>query len=428
MLLIWTILTAATALVWATRHLTLSRAARRLPPLHAGMYPDAPGESPWPPLSVIIAAKDEEQNIEPAVQSWLAQDYPDFELIVVNDRSTDRTGEILERLAGQDPRLRVVHVRTLREGWFGKNNAMREGVAVVSRRDARAAEPPEPWLCFSDADCVMTSPRALRVAVRHALEQGCDFLSILPVLHLRGAWERIVQPACGGIMMIWFNPLKVNDPRSTAAYANGAFMLIRSDAYHALGGHVPFRTEVNEDMHMARAAKRAGMRLRVVLNHDLYRVRMYNSFAQAWRGWSRIFYGCFGTFRRLAASLLALLFFSVLPWLALAVAGATLTLASEAAPGWKPLLVASAAACAVQQSVMFRFYRISHLPPLLAPTYPLGAVIALGMLVSAMRRLGGRTPTTWRGTTYRADRVVATDGCPSPQRVARGDRPAQGIR
>ncbi len=387
-------LLAIVALVWATRHIAISRANRLLPPLHSGLYDGANGAA-LPRITVLVAAKDEEANIEACLQSWLAQDYADFEVICIDDRSTDRTPVIIDAVAAANPRVRALHVTELLPGWFGKNNAMRVGV-----ENATGA-----WFCFSDADCVQTSPRSLTVAMRHALETKTEFLSLLPLLEMHGLWEQIIQPACGGIMMLWFNPLKVNDPRRSNAYANGAFMLMSRSAYDAIGGHEPVKTEVNEDMHMARIAKQAGLRLRVVSNSDLYRVRMYNSLAQAWRGWSRIFYGCFGSLRRLIVSLVFVLVLSLLPWLLLIgglIAKATSATMSSSA---NALLIAAGAACALQMTVLFRFYRISRVNPLLAPTYPIGAFLAAGMLISAIRRLGGRSTTTWRGTTYRGDRV-----------------------
>src|SRR5262249_41261903 len=153
------------------------------------------------------------------------------------------------------------------------------------------------------------------VAMHYALEHGLDFLSVLPNLENNGFWERTIQPACGGIMMIWVNPLNVNKPARRSAYANWAFMMMDRRCYEAVGGHEPVKTEVNEDMHMARRAKRLGLRLRVVSNENLYTVRMYESLRQTWNGWSRIFYGCFGSYVQLILSALVVVFFTMLPWL-----------------------------------------------------------------------------------------------------------------
>ncbi len=387
----WTGLTALTALIWASRHLQLSRAARVMPPLDSGMYADA--TAPLPSVSLLVAAKDEEANIESCLRSLVEQDYPGLQVIAVNDRSADATGAIIDRVAAENKRLMPIHVRDLRDGWFGKNNAMREGVER-STGD---------WLCFTDADCVQTCRRSVAIAMRYALEKGVDFLSVLPTHETRGFWESVIQPACSGILMIWFNPLRVNDPRRSTAYANGAFMLMKRSCYEAIGGHDAVKTELNEDMHMARRAKQAGQHLRVISNLDLYTVRMYDGFSKTRAGWSRIFYGCFGTLRRLVVTGFMVLMVSLLPWAALTAS----IVAAGASSAWRALLAASAITCAAQMTVMFRFYRMNRLNPIFALAYPLGVTIGLWALGGAIRRLGGRSTITWRGTTYRGDRVDA---------------------
>lgn len=395
--LAWCILLGLIALVWASRHLDISRARREQVPLSANAYPGPPKNPPR--VSVLIAAKDEEANIETAVRTMLDQDYPDFELIVINDRSTDRTAEILEKLKAErtDGKLRVIHIQQLREGWFGKNNAMREGIEQA-RGD---------WFCFGDADCRQVSNRTLSMAVRHAVEWNIDFLSVLPRLETHSLWERIVQPVCGALMVFWFHPKRVNDPKHPAAYANGAFMLMRRSCYEAIGGHDAVRTQVNEDMHMARLAKENNQRLVVVQCDGLYTVRMYSRFAEIWRGWSRIFYGCFGTFRRLRITLMVLLVMTVLPYLTfIASAVAVPATAGLAQQRWGWLLGLSSLVIVIQQSVIARFYRLSRANPWLAPTWFVGALICVGMLVNAMLKLKGRTTINWRGTVYQGERVA----------------------
>jgi hypothetical protein len=286
----------------------------------------------------------------------------------------------------------------LREGWFGKNNAMREGAATAAGE----------WLCFGDADCRQISPKSLSTALRYALAEKVDFLSLLPELEMHSTWERIIQPACSAVMIFWFQPDKVNDPNDPTAYANGAFMLMRRSCYQTIGGHEAVRTEVNEDMHMARLAKANGQRLFVIQNDGLYSVRMYTTFRQIWRGWSRIFFGCFGTFRRLRLTAIMLALMNVFPYLSLLVAALVLGARgwSQAGAGWQAVGLCAALAVVAQQTVIARFYRLCKLDWRLAPTFIIGVVICIGMLISAMLKLGGRTTTVWRGTTYRADSVV----------------------
>ncbi len=397
-MVIWSILLALIGLVWISRHLAISRGRREQIFLTPASYDGPPKNAP--PLSVLIAAKDEEKNIETAVRTMLEQDYPDFELIVINDRSTDRTGEILDAIYAQQPagKMKVIHVRQLREGWFGKNNAMREGAAQARGQ----------WLCFGDADCRQVSKNTLSIAVRHALEKKIDFLSVLPFLETHSLWERIIQPVCGAIMILWFNPKKVNNPAHSAAYANGAFMLMNRACYETVGGHEEVRTEVNEDMHLARLAKARGQKLQVIPSEGLYTVRMYSKFSEIWRGWSRIFFGCFGTFRRLIVSLFTLICANFFPYLSALIALVVLLVKGWSAAGasWQWVAVLSWICVLLQMTAIARFYRISRISPWLAPTFIVGAAVVIGILINAMLKLNGRTTTTWRGTVYRGQEVA----------------------
>jgi hypothetical protein len=247
------------------------------------------------------------------------------------------------------------------------------------------------------------------MAMSEAEHQSADFLSVLPVLETRSFWERIIQPVCAAVMIYWFHPDRVNDPKHPAAYANGAFMLMKRGVYEALGGHERVRTEVNEDIHLARFAKGMGYALRVITQRDLYVTRMYTSLGQIWRGWSRIFYGCLGSFRRITVAMLILTTFSIVPWLSLLASLAGCLLApSGTSTAWWPVLLAALSAVALQQSVMVRFYRLSRSEPKWSAFYIVGALICLGTLVNAMLKLGGTTRVTWRGTTYRGHQLDQT--------------------
>jgi len=405
-MIIWAILLAGVACIWASRHATISRAQRDQQPLRSDDYascPDAP-----PRVSVLIAAKDEQDNIASAVETILDQDYPNFELIVINDRSDDKTAEILESIRAErnDEKFRVIHIKELRDGWFGKNNAMREGVAQANGE----------WLCFGDADCRQTSRRSLSVAIQYALEKKADFLSVLPRLETHSLWEQIIQPVCGAVMVFWFHPERVNNPDVPTAYANGAFMLMKRSCYDAIGGHEEVRTEVNEDMHMARIAKQRRQRLLVVQNEDLYTVRMYSGFGEIWRGWSRIFYGCFGTFRRLRVTMGMLTVSNLFPYFSLLIAAGVLLSRgwADGGTGWHAVFGVASLAVVLQQTVIVRFYKVSQARPHLAPTFIVGAVICVGMLINAMFKLNGRTTTTWRGTTYRGGQLAEPVSQESP--------------
>jgi len=395
-LIVWLCFCGLATVVWLMRHRDITRAVVDHSVLTPSSHATIDGEDA-PRLSVMVAAKDEEPVIETCVRSLLDQDYPNYQVVAANDRSNDRTGEILDKLAAEHPdRLSVVHVEHLRPGWFGKNNAMRLAVA----------EADGVWFCFVDADCRQVSQRTLSVAVQEARHRGADLLSVLPELETQSFWERVIQPVCGAIMAFWFNPRRVNDPASDVAYANGAFMLMSRDHYHAIGGHDAVRTQLNEDIHMARLTKSLGRRLFVIQNRDLYMTRMYASCAESWRGWSRIFYGTFGTWRRLLITFGVLAVMSVLPFVG-GIASAIGWIATGGDATWGWALLASLCAIVMLESVIIRFMRLVRSRWWAWMTYPVGAVLALGMLLSSMTRLLG-VRTTWRGTTYRKDQTVAT--------------------
>jgi len=382
-----TVLVLLVSLVWFSRHLMIWRERRS-----NCLSPDSPGiAGAAPRISVLLAAKDEQENIAPCVQSMLGQDYPDFEVLVANDRSEDATGDILEDIARQDARLKVIHIDRLPEGWAGKCHAMSNAAAAATGE----------WLCLIDADCRQVSTRTLSAALRYARDNGIDLLSVLPVLKMESFWERVVQPVCGGVMVIWFNPDKVNDPASPKAYANGAFILVSRSAYERIGTHEAVKNKLMEDLHLARRTKAAGLRLGVIRNTGLYTVRMYTSLAEILRGWSRIFFGTFGTLRRLVVSLLVVMVMGLLPYAA-AVAGLTLA-AGGRGFWWLACGIAGVAACALQLSVIYRYYKLTNVCKWLAWTYPLGCILAMTALATAMTKHRKGAKLTWRNTTYTPD-------------------------
>jgi cellulose synthase/poly-beta-1,6-N-acetylglucosamine synthase-like glycosyltransferase len=242
--------------------------------------------------------------------------------------------------------------------------------------------------------------------MQYAEDTRADLLSVLPRLEMKSWWENVVQPVCGGVMIIWFPPEKVNSPRHPNAYANGAFILMRREAYEAVGTHEAVKDRLNEDMHLARLVKEAGLLLRVIRGENLYVVRMYTSLRQILRGWSRIFYGTFGTLSRLTASMGVMLFMGMLPHVT-AVAGISTCLVqlSTGKPTWQAMLAATTGtlAAAMQLSVIYRFYRLIGARFDLFWTYPIGCAVTLWALVLSLTKLfGGKV--VWKSTGYNSAR------------------------
>ncbi len=405
MLAAWLALAVVVGAGWLLCHVVLRTVVTSRIVLSSRSYDGPPPNAPK--VSVVLAAKDEQGDIEACVTSLLDQDYPDYELIVVDDRSRDQTPVILERLQREfGHRLRVLRVQGLRDGWCGKNNAMREGVAASSGQ----------WLLFTDADCRAASRKTLSMAMREALHKEVAFLSIAPVLETRTVWEHVLQPACAAVLMSWFLPQRVNDAQKPTAYANGAFMLMRRTCYELIGGHHRVRGQLNEDIGMARLAKERGLHLRLVENDDLYHTRMYDTLAAAWQGWSRIFYGCLQSLTRLSVMCGVLILFCLGPWVGLLVAVAGRDSApAESTALWSMVAGVWAVVLVLEQAAWWRVYGILRMRPAWSLTYPLGALAALGMLVHAMLKATGATTTTWRGTTYRRGGCARTSRRPRPR-------------
>jgi glycosyltransferase involved in cell wall biosynthesis len=397
--ILWLVFCGLIALLWASRHLEINRSKRETRLLTSTSHP--PVQVPAPRLSVLVAGKDEEATIESCIRSLVAQDYPNLEVIAINDRSADRTAEIMEALAAEFPdKLTVRHVEHLPEGWFGKNYAMHLGMKEATGD----------WLCFVDADCRQTSTASLSAAMQEARSVGVDFLSVLPVLETMSFWERVIQPVCSAIMVLWFNPKKVNDPKKRAAYANGAFMLMNRATYDEIGGHAAVKGIVNEDMRLAENTKHSGRRLFVIQNEDLYVTRMYSSLAEAWRGWSRIFCGCFRSTQRIFIALAVLLVASFYPFVSLAAALLGMAVTDGATEShFRWLVAASVVLVALLESVIFRFMKLAQSAPWAWTTYVLGVVIGIGILCSALWR-HWRGTIAWRGTVYKHRKLAGDRG------------------
>lgn len=393
---VWLVYALLAAGGWAVAGWSISYALRRRKVLRPGgsMRRQAPR------LSVVVAAKDEETNIEGCVRSLLQQDYPDLQIIVADDRSVDATPRLLARLAAEsDGRVQVVSVTELPAGWFGKNNAVRQAL-----RKATGS-----YYCFTDADCRLTHPAALTAAMDYALSEGADFLSINPTLLMPTAWERMIQPVCGAILLAWFPQHRVNKRHRRSAYANGQFMMLKREAYEALGGHESVRTQVNEDIHLARLAKERGLRLRTVDSEDLYTTRMYPTPRDSWRGWSRIFYGALGSPMRIALTV-ALLIGGVLGAWVSAVAAVAAAAAGVGGPSMTVLAWGWALIVLTMQATMVRVYRPFGVGLLWSLTFPAGGAVASAYLASAFLKSVGASSTTWRGTTYHGGNVVSGAG------------------
>lgn len=232
---------------------------------------DLPQEPPR--VSVIIAARNESRNIRESLQSILRLDYPDFELIVVDDRSEDGTGAILDSLAVVEPHLRVIHVDELPRGWLGKNHALWLG----GRRATGDL------LLFSDADIVM-EPAALRHAVSCLLANRIDHLALTPSMRMPTLFLDMFGTSFILFFSLFTRPWKAKDPASRCHIGIGAFNLVRCGAYRSVGGHEAIRMRPDDDLKLGKIIKQAGFRQDIAYAPDFLSVEWYASLREAIRG------------------------------------------------------------------------------------------------------------------------------------------------
>jgi len=225
-------------------------------------------------VSVIVPARNEEACLGACLQSLLAQHGVAFEIIVVDDQSTDRTREIAASFPSEH--VRVIDAGPLPAGWTGKNNAMASG-AKVARGE---------WLLFTDADTIHfpgSLPRSVEEATRH----GAAMLSYSPEQIVKTFWEKAVMPVIFAELASSYRPSQVSDPKSPAAAANGQYLLITREAYAAVGGHAAIAGNLLEDVALARAVKRSGSKIFFRYGGDAVRTRMYRSYSQLHEGWTK---------------------------------------------------------------------------------------------------------------------------------------------
>jgi glycosyltransferase involved in cell wall biosynthesis len=225
-----------------------------------------------PEVTIVVPARNEEACLADCLQSLVVQTGVEYEIIVVDDCSTDRTRQIAESFSG----VRVISPPALPARWTGKNNALVAGV-----REARGE-----WLLFTDADTVHLPGSPAR-AVAEAKESGASLLSYSPEQVAVTFWERAVLPVVFAELARQYPPAKVSDPSSTIAAANGQYILVQRDHYEAVGGHAAIADSLLEDVALAHAFKNSGRKICFRYAADAVRTRMYRSFSQLREGWTK---------------------------------------------------------------------------------------------------------------------------------------------
>jgi cellulose synthase/poly-beta-1,6-N-acetylglucosamine synthase-like glycosyltransferase len=247
------------------------------------------------------------------------------------------------------------------------------------------------------------------VGVGFCAAEGGEMLSLWPVLEMHGFWENAVQPVAGSVLVAWFRPGWVNDPKHRAAFANGQYILIRRSAYEAVGGHGAVRAKVVEDIALAREVKRRGHRLLNAVGQDIFTTRMYDSLRAMWKGWTRIFYGAFEGVGQILGVMALTFLFTLAPFAVLAASGAALAAGAQGWWAWTVFGVAAGTVLAIFVTMRRLFIAGCGNPWYLA-LYPLAVVTVLAFEAGALARALGVGAVTWRGTTYKGGRVIPGKG------------------
>jgi len=350
---------------------------------------DTASVSPGSPLvSVVVPARDERRNIASCVQSILAGGYRNTEVVVVDDRSTDGTADVVRGIARGDERLTLIENPPLPDGWFGKPWACATG-ATSARGD---------FICFTDADA-RHGPDLVARAVNAMNARQLDMLSVAGHQELGSFWERVVQPHVFWMIASRYGGTETvnRSKRAKDKIANGQCIFVRRSAYASIGGHEAVRDQVAEDVALAQRLFAAGKRTELILGRDELTTRMYTSLREIMAGWRKNIFA--GGREAMPGGRIGQAIFPILlllsPLLTLLPPGALLVQAFAGGPGW--LLLAWAIALAAQVVTWAAVYRWMGAPVRFAALFPLGAIVVAIVAIQAIAR-GSRVE--WKGRAY----------------------------
>ena len=358
----------------------------RLPALR-GQHTPVPAV--WPRLSVLIPACNEAANLESAVVTLLQQDYPDLEIILVDDRSTDGTGEIIERLARENPRIRAVHVETLPRGWLGKVHALHRGVERASGD----------WLLFTDAD-VHFGAAILRRAVALVLHQRVDHLALIPRTIQKSFWLELAVNTFGLLFFITTRAASVNRPGSKAFVGIGAFNLVNAERFHRTPGFEWLRLEPGDDVGLGMMVKQSGGTTRLAFAYEDLSLQWYPSVTAMFKGLEKNLFGPGSRYRWW----LMLIQVGVI-WAL--VAAPYVSLALGLAHGLAPLWTAGAAAISMQLIFPVCFVADRKTKGFILLLFPVGVLLITAMMLRAGYQCLKNGGIDWRGTHYPIDQLRA---------------------
>jgi glycosyltransferase involved in cell wall biosynthesis len=363
-----------TAFVWVILGLRIAYGALKLPWIKD--FSPITGTD-VPRISLLFAARDEEEKLPGALATLAELDYPELEIIGVDDRSGDATGRILDEFAASHPRFRAIHVKELPARWLGKPHALQQAYEASSGE----------WLLFTDAD-VRFKVDVLRRAMRLAAERKLDHLSLFGDVEMVGFWEKVVVTFFGMAFHMATAPSDVINPKSRAYVGVGAFQLMKRTAYEAAGTHRRLAMEVVDDMKLGKIVKQAGFRSAVAVAQDFVVVRWHAGARNLINGVTKNFFAGSGfSVTRVAIAVVGLFLMNVLPFAGLVFGH-----------GWIRIF---AGICVV---IVLCFHAgvdiVMRVSPLYCFTAPIGAVVFAYMLLRSTVYTLKQGGIVWRGTFY----------------------------
>jgi glycosyltransferase involved in cell wall biosynthesis len=344
-----------------------------------------------PRLSVVVPARDEASAIGRAIGSLLAQDYADLEIIVVDDRSSDATGQVLHELAPSDRRLVTLRVDELPAGWLGKNHALWRGAERATGE----------WILFTDADVVF-APGALRDAIAYATDEKLDHLTLAPRLVARGLLLRAFIAFFVYAFIALWGAYLANDPKSKRGVGIGAFNLVRASAYRSIGTMRALSLRPDDDICLGRRLRAFGFRQRLLNGNELMTVEWYPSLGAAIRGLEKSMYSSV-EYRVVDAAAVLLFLVATMVWPFVGVI---------VFAGVDRVLLLIVVACLVLG--LLETYRQS-MRPLTPSALVLGlllpvSAVCFGYAIARSAYLAETRGVRWRGTTYPLSLLRAQSG------------------
>jgi glycosyltransferase involved in cell wall biosynthesis len=366
------------AVAWFSRILDAALGMPSLSDISRSEWDRKPSDNPR--ISVIVPACNEETDIEQSLNHLLALDYDNYEVFAIDDRSTDRTGEIMDRVAAQanaQGLLKVIHLDTLPQGWLGKPHAMWTAALQASGD----------WLLFTDGD-VLFKPDSLRRALAYAETEAADHVVLFPTMVMRHAGEKMMVAFFQTLFVFGHRPWKVADPKTRDHMGVGAFNMVRRPVYEAIGSYKALRMEVLDDMKLGKVIKNAGFAQRNVFGRDLISIRWAKGTLGVVRNLSKNFFAVLSfQWPRALASAFGVAFLNLLPFL-----GVFLT------SGWArlPYTVALASMFSIYVGMSWK----SPIPPYYFVLHPVSTILFVYTIFLSMSLTLSTGGITWRGTFY----------------------------